>query len=59
MIYAGRIAQGISRVKKARSFPSAIATIWIGGRSTKLPNLMVTIPFRIPVTTSEYLNQHK
>jgi hypothetical protein len=27
--------------------------------STKLPNLTVTLPIRIPVTTSEYLNQHK
>jgi hypothetical protein len=27
--------------------------------STKLPNLTVTIPIRIPVTTSEYLNQHR
>jgi hypothetical protein len=26
--------------------------------STKLPNLTVTIPIRIPVTTSEYLNRH-
>jgi hypothetical protein len=26
--------------------------------STKLPNLTVTVPFRIPVTTSEYLNRH-
>jgi hypothetical protein len=27
--------------------------------STKLPNLTVTIPFRIPVTTSEYNNRHR
>jgi hypothetical protein len=27
--------------------------------STKLPNLTVTIPIRIPVTTSEYLNRHQ
>jgi hypothetical protein len=27
--------------------------------STKLPNLTVTIPIRIPVTTSEYLNRHR
>jgi hypothetical protein len=26
--------------------------------STKLPNLTVTLPLRIPVTTSEYLNRH-
>jgi len=26
--------------------------------ATALPNLTVTIPFRIPVTTSEYLNRH-
>jgi hypothetical protein len=27
--------------------------------STKLPNLTVTIPIRIPVTTSEYINRHQ
>jgi hypothetical protein len=27
--------------------------------STKLPNLTVTLPIRIPVTTSEYLNRHR
>jgi hypothetical protein len=27
--------------------------------STKLPNLTVTLPIRIPVTTSEYLNRHQ
>jgi len=27
--------------------------------STKLPNLTVTIPIRIPLTTSEYLNRHQ
>jgi hypothetical protein len=27
--------------------------------STKLPNLTVTLPFRIPVTTFEYLNRHR
>jgi hypothetical protein len=27
--------------------------------STKLPNLMVTLPIRIPVTTSEYENRHR
>jgi hypothetical protein len=27
--------------------------------STKLPNLTVTTSFRIPVTTSEYLNRHR
>jgi hypothetical protein len=27
--------------------------------STKLPNLTVTIPIQIPVTTSEYLNRHR
>jgi hypothetical protein len=27
--------------------------------STKLPNLTVTLPIQIPVTTSEYLNRHK
>ena len=27
--------------------------------STKLPNLTVTLPIRIPVTTSEYLNPHQ
>jgi len=27
--------------------------------ATKLPNLMVTLPIRIPVTTSEYLNRHR
>jgi hypothetical protein len=26
--------------------------------STKKPNLTVTLPIRIPVTTSEYLNRH-
>ena len=26
--------------------------------STKLPNLTVTLPIRIPVTSSEYLNRH-
>jgi hypothetical protein len=27
--------------------------------STKLPNLTVTLPIRIPVTTSEYINRYK
>jgi len=27
--------------------------------STKLPNLTVTLPIRIPVTTSEYLNRNR
>jgi hypothetical protein len=27
--------------------------------STKLPNLTVTIPIRIPVTTSEYINRRQ
>jgi hypothetical protein len=27
--------------------------------ATKLPNLTVTLPIRIPVTTSEYINRHK
>jgi hypothetical protein len=27
--------------------------------STKLPNLTVTLPIRIPVTTSEYRNRHR
>jgi len=27
--------------------------------STKLPNFTVTLPIRIPVTTSEYFNRHK
>jgi hypothetical protein len=27
--------------------------------STKLPHLTVTLPIRIPVTTSEYLNRHR
>jgi hypothetical protein len=26
---------------------------------TKLPNLTVTLPIRVPVTTSEYLNRHR
>jgi len=27
--------------------------------ATALPNLTVTSPFRIPVTTSDYLNRHR
>jgi hypothetical protein len=27
--------------------------------STKLPNLTVTLPIRVPVTTAEYLNRHR
>jgi hypothetical protein len=27
--------------------------------STKLPNLTVTLPIQIPVTSSEYLNRHR
>jgi len=46
-------------LKKQGAFLLRSPRFGLGVVSTKLPNLTVTIPFRIPVTTSEYLNQHR
>ena len=49
--YQGLKRQGAFLLKSPR-FGLAVV-------STKLPNLTVTIPIRIPVTTSEYINRHQ
>jgi hypothetical protein len=51
-----RAYQGL---KKQGAFLLRSPRFGLGVVSTKLPNLTVTIPIRIPVTTSEYNNRHK
>jgi len=46
-------------LKKQGAFLLRSPRFGLGVVSTKLPNLTVTIPIRIPVTTSEYLNRHR
>jgi hypothetical protein len=46
-------------LKKQGAFLLKSPVFGLGIVSTKLPNLTVTIPFPIPVTTSEYLNRHQ
>jgi hypothetical protein len=49
--YQGLKKQGAFLLRSPRFGLAVIAT--------KLPNLTVTLPIRIPVTTSEYLNRHQ
>jgi hypothetical protein len=44
-------------LKKQGAFLLRSPRFGLGVVSTKLPNLTITTPFRIPVTTSEYLNR--
>jgi len=46
-------------LKKQGAFLLQSPRFGLGVVSTKLPNLMVTIPIRIPAMTSEYENQHR
>jgi hypothetical protein len=46
-------------LKKQGAFLLRSSRFGLGVVSTKLPNLTVTSPFRVPVTTSEYLNRHR
>jgi len=46
-------------VKKQGDFLLRSARFRLAVVATELPNFTVTIPFRIPVTTSEYLNRHR
>jgi len=46
-------------LKKQGAFLLRSPRFGLGVVSTKLPNLTVTIPFRIPVTTSENLNKRQ
>jgi hypothetical protein len=45
-------------LKKQGAFLLRSPRFGLGVVSTKLPNLTVTLPIRIPVTTSEYLNRY-
>jgi len=46
-------------LKKQGAFLISSPRFGLAVASTKLPNITVTVPFRIPVTTFEYLNQHR
>jgi hypothetical protein len=46
-------------LKKQGAFLLSSPRFGLGVVSTKLPNLTVTVPFRIPVTTLEYLNRSR
>jgi hypothetical protein len=46
-------------LKKQGAFVLCSPRFGIAVVSTKLPNLTITLPFRIPVSTSEYLNRHQ
>ena len=46
-------------LKKQGAFLLRSPRCGLGVVSTKLPNLTVTIPIRIPVTTSQYDNRHQ
>jgi len=46
-------------LKKQGAFLLKLSVFGFGVVSIKQPNLTITIPFRIPLSTSEYLNRHQ